>query len=118
MVERGITTLEMERLVGTIRRESLDRPLFWTPADLENILLDFKTYLNRHCSHTAPEGRMPDPDALISSPLSIPMDGNPTVEVSITPRSLPDSPKTHDSLGFLRTTPDCPPMETSGYWRR
>ena len=34
----------VERLIGTIRREYLDRTLFWTTADLENKLLDFRTY--------------------------------------------------------------------------
>src|SRR6266700_3207981 len=47
----------VERLVGTIRREYLDRMLFWTTADLEDKLLDFRTYFNRHRSHTALEGR-------------------------------------------------------------
>ena len=31
----------MERLIGTIRREYLDRILFWTTADLEAKLIDF-----------------------------------------------------------------------------
>ena len=53
----------VERLIGTIRREYLDRTLFWTMADLENKLLDFRTYFNHHRSHTALEGRTPDQDA-------------------------------------------------------
>ena len=32
----------VERLVGTLRREFLDRTLFWTTADLEAKLLDFR----------------------------------------------------------------------------
>jgi len=43
----------VERLIGSIRRESLDRTLFWTTADLENKLLDFRTYFNLHRSPTA-----------------------------------------------------------------
>jgi putative transposase len=35
----------VERLIGTIRRECLDRTLFWTAADLEAKLLDFPTLL-------------------------------------------------------------------------
>ena len=35
----------VERLIGTLRGEYLDRTLFWTTADLESKLLDFKTYL-------------------------------------------------------------------------
>ena len=53
----------VERLVGTIRREYLDRTSFWTTADLEDKLLDFRTYFNHHRSHTALEGRTPDQDA-------------------------------------------------------
>src|SRR5215467_6889697 len=36
----------VERLIGTIRRECLDHLLFWTAADLEMKLSDFKTYYN------------------------------------------------------------------------
>jgi hypothetical protein len=53
----------VERLIGTIRREYLDHMLFWTTADLENKLLDFRTYFNHHRTHTSREGRMPDPPA-------------------------------------------------------
>ena len=35
----------VERLVGTLRRECLDRTLFWTTADLESKLEEFQTYL-------------------------------------------------------------------------
>ena len=38
----------VERLIGTIRRECLDRALFWTAADLEVKLLDFQRYFNGH----------------------------------------------------------------------
>lgn len=34
----------IERLIGTIRRECLDRTLFWTALDLEAKLLDFQRY--------------------------------------------------------------------------
>jgi transposase InsO family protein len=50
----------VERLIGTIRREFLDRTLFWTTADLESKLLDFMHYFNDHRSHTALQGRTPD----------------------------------------------------------
>jgi hypothetical protein len=33
-----------ERLIDTLRREYLDRTLFWTTADLETKLLDFQHY--------------------------------------------------------------------------
>ena len=50
----------VERLVGTLRRECLDRTLFWTTADLESKLLDFKTYFNHHRTHSARVGRPPE----------------------------------------------------------
>jgi len=31
--------------------------LFWSTADLENKLLDFRTYFNNHRTHTSLEGR-------------------------------------------------------------
>jgi hypothetical protein len=34
----------------------LDHILFWTAADLENKLHDFRTYLNNHRTHTSMEG--------------------------------------------------------------
>jgi hypothetical protein len=46
----------LERLIGTIRREYLDRTLFWTTADLENKLLDFQTYFNEHRTLTVAPG--------------------------------------------------------------
>ncbi len=46
----------VERLIGTLRRECLDRTLFWTTADLENKLRDFKIYFNKHRTRTAREG--------------------------------------------------------------
>jgi transposase InsO family protein len=50
----------VERLIGSIRREYLDHLLFWTTTDLENKLLDFRTYFNNHRTHTSREGRPPD----------------------------------------------------------
>jgi len=50
----------VERLIGTVRREYLDRTLFWTTADLENKLLDFRTYFNHHRTHAARAGRPPE----------------------------------------------------------
>jgi transposase InsO family protein len=50
----------VERLIGTVRREYLDHILFWTTADLENNLLDFRTYFNNHRTHDSLEGRTPD----------------------------------------------------------
>jgi putative transposase len=51
----------VERLIGTIRRECLDRTLFWTAADLEIKLLEFQRYFNGHRAHAALGGRPPEP---------------------------------------------------------
>ena len=51
----------VERLIGTLRRECLDRTLFWTAADLELKLLDFRRYYNGHRAHAGMDGRTPEP---------------------------------------------------------
>jgi putative transposase len=51
----------VERLIGTIRRECLDRTLFWTTADLEAKLRDFQSYFNGYRSHAGLGGRLPEP---------------------------------------------------------
>ena len=51
----------VERLIGTIRRECLDRTLFWTTADLEEKLLNFQHYYNGYRAHAGLEGRLPEP---------------------------------------------------------
>jgi hypothetical protein len=51
----------VERLIGTVRREYLDRILFWTTADLETKLLDFQHYYNGHRTHAGLDGRTPEP---------------------------------------------------------
>ena len=38
----------VERLIGTVQRECLDRLVFWTAADLERKLLEFQHYYNEH----------------------------------------------------------------------
>jgi len=50
----------VERLIGTIRRECLDRTLFWTAADLEMKLLEFRRYYNGHRAHAGLEGCPPE----------------------------------------------------------
>lgn len=52
----------VERLIGAIRREYLDRVLFWTIADLEAKLIDFQHYSNGHRT----QGRLPEPPAGVS----------------------------------------------------
>jgi hypothetical protein len=51
----------VERLIGTIRRECLDRTLFWTAADLEMKLLDFERYFNGPRAHAGLDGGTPEP---------------------------------------------------------
>jgi putative transposase len=51
----------VERLIGTIRRECLDRILFWTAADLELKLLEFQRYFNGHRTHAGLGGLTPEP---------------------------------------------------------
>jgi putative transposase len=51
----------IERLIGTVRREYLDKILFWTKMDLEAKLLEFQEYYNRHRTHTGLKGQPPEP---------------------------------------------------------
>ena len=53
----------VERLIGTVRRELLDRTLFWATADLEAKLIDFQHYYNAHRTHAGLAGRLPEPRA-------------------------------------------------------
>ena len=50
----------VERLIGTVRRKCLDRTLFWTTADLEAKLLDFKDFYTRHRTHAGLQGQLPE----------------------------------------------------------
>jgi len=52
----------VERLIGTLRRECLDRTLFCTATDLETKLLDFQRYYHGHRTHAGLEGRTPEPN--------------------------------------------------------
>lgn len=49
----------IERLIGTVRREYLDKTLFWNERDLERKLVDFKNYYNRLRTHEALDGVTP-----------------------------------------------------------
>lgn len=49
----------VERLIGTIRREYLDRTFFWNSLDLERKLNQFKNYYNQHRVHSSLEGNTP-----------------------------------------------------------
>lgn len=49
----------IERVIGMIRREYLDRTLFWNASDLERKLKAFKDYYNQHRVHTSLDGVPP-----------------------------------------------------------
>ena len=49
----------VERLIGTIRRECLDRMLFWSAADLDKKLFEFQNFYNDHRAHSSLDGRTP-----------------------------------------------------------
>jgi putative transposase len=53
----------VERLIGTVRREYLDRLFFWTAADLEQKLELFKTYYNSIRVHQGLSGGTPEEKA-------------------------------------------------------
>jgi putative transposase len=49
----------VERLIGTVQREFLDRTLFWNQGDLERKLDNYRNYYNRHRCHTGLAGVTP-----------------------------------------------------------
>ena len=49
----------VERLIGTCRREFLDKILFWNDRDLQNKLDSFQQYYNRNRGHESIEGQPP-----------------------------------------------------------
>ena len=51
----------VERLIGTLRRECVDRMLFWSASDLEHKLVAFQDFYNTHRAHASLEGRTPIP---------------------------------------------------------
>jgi hypothetical protein len=52
----------IERLIGTLRREYLDRMIFWTAADLETKLIDSQHYYNGRRTHAGLQERRPEPN--------------------------------------------------------
>jgi transposase InsO family protein len=49
----------VERLIGTIRREYLDRIFFWNAVDLTRKLSEFRDYYNEHRVHRSLDGTTP-----------------------------------------------------------
>ena len=58
----------VERLIGTIRREYLDRVFFWNAMDLTRKLGDFRDYYNAHRVHRSLDGTTPAQRSGASSP--------------------------------------------------
>ena len=58
----------VERLIGTIRREYLDRAFFWNIVDLVRKLDEFRDYYNAHRVHRSPDGTSPAQRVGASSP--------------------------------------------------
>ena len=48
-----------DRLIGTIRREYLDRMFFWNAVDLARKMGDFKAYYNGNRCHQSLSGGTP-----------------------------------------------------------
>jgi hypothetical protein len=53
----------VERLIGTIWRQYLDRILFWSLADLEAKLIDFQHYFTAHRTQAGIAGRLLELDS-------------------------------------------------------
>ena len=64
----------VERLIGTIRREYLDRVVFWNAVDLERKLETFRDYYNDHRVHRAIAGLTPAQFAGALSPAPAALD--------------------------------------------
>ena len=57
----------VERLIGTVRREYLDRVFFWNSDDLIRKLAAFQDYYNAHRVHRSLGGTVPDHRAGLST---------------------------------------------------
>ena len=57
----------IERLIGTVRREYLDRVFFWNEVDLTRKLAAFRDYYNEHRVHRSLDGTTPAHRAGVSS---------------------------------------------------
>jgi putative transposase len=55
----GIAHPFIERLIGTVRREYLDRTLFWNATDLARKLDNFQKFYNQHRVHSSLNGKTP-----------------------------------------------------------
>jgi transposase InsO family protein len=63
----------IERLIGTIRREFLDRVFFWNVTDLARKLAEFTDYYNAHRVHRSLDGTTPTQRAGAPPPAPAPL---------------------------------------------
>jgi len=64
----------VERLIGTIRREYLDRMFFWNAGDLTRKLGEFRDYYNADSVHRSLDGTTPAQRAGVPSPAPAALD--------------------------------------------
>jgi putative transposase len=64
----------LRRLIGTIRREYLDRAFFWNAVDLARKLNEFRDYYSAHRAHRSLAGTTPAQRAGASSPVPASLD--------------------------------------------
>jgi len=64
----------VERLIGTVRREYLDRVFFWNAIDLARKLDEFRDYYNAHRVHRSLDGTPPAQRAGAASPAPAALD--------------------------------------------
>jgi len=60
-------TAHIERLIGTLRRECLDRMLIWNEGHLRGVLKEFVNWYNHGRVHQGLKG-IPDPDPALTMP--------------------------------------------------
>jgi transposase InsO family protein len=58
-----------ERVVGTLRRELLDRILILGPGHLQKVLAEYTLHYNRHRPHESLGQRSPDTDPAVPAPI-------------------------------------------------
>jgi len=114
VVAESVSRPFVERLIGTIRRECLDRTLFWTTADLQMKLVDFQRYYNCHRAHAAVDAhqtRVPNRAAYVR--MSVRIAGRYTVAGCIKHQSRRDR---WPSAGHASNPEVCPAF--AGFPRR
>jgi putative transposase len=58
-----------ERVVGTLRREVLDRVLILGPGHLHRVLVEYAIHYNAHRPHQSLGQRSPDTDPVVPAPI-------------------------------------------------